>query len=508
VTVGTLDAPAAPNPLFASTAGDFTLNSALWGRPVVFDRQFHVLPDQLLEVPLPENGGVQDGGKKVILHLRRDLFWSDGEPIVAGDFRFWWRLNQQRETGATITGGYDMIADIETPDRYTVVLHLKRPFGPYLFYLPYAAPEHVWGKLPPIELQNTKTVIQYPAVTSGPYKLDHVEGTERYVLVPHERYASSTFHGPYLRRLIYQVYSDEAAMQRALQAGTVTVIQGALSPGGAQMQQMTIRAASYEHLDFNLEKPLLQDLRVRKALQAALDVCSLLQKQLKQNDCTRRVNQVEPPPSLYADPSLPGVPYNQQGALHLLAESGWKQGPDGLLRRGEETLSLRLVTTSQRRPLVETIKQAFRAIGIQLEPVYVSAGKLFGGLTRGGVLASGAFDLALFASSLGPEPDDQYAVFHSSQVPSVQHPEALNYGRVRDAELDAALEQGRAAITFQARKAAYQRFLHRVAEQVYTVPLYSEENRMLVRMGTRNVMPHADPVLNLWNIADWWVDSN
>src|SRR5690242_16944962 len=128
--------PDAANPLFAGSTADLELDNALWGQPVFYDQHFHVQSDQLTEVPLPENGDVRDGGKTIVMHLRHDLRWSDGQPIVANDFSYWWHLNQDPTTGATVTSGYAAISSIDTPDAFTVVLHMKQPFGPYLFYLP------------------------------------------------------------------------------------------------------------------------------------------------------------------------------------------------------------------------------------------------------------------------------------------------------------------------------------------------------------------------------------
>src|SRR5258708_9086793 len=154
--------PTTVNPLFSTSRFDLEVTSALWAAPVVFDQDFHARPDQLTEVPLPENGDVQDGGKTIIMHLRHDLRWSDGQPILASDFAYWWHLDQNADTGASTTVGYDQIANITTPDIYTVILHMKRPFGPYLSYLPYAAPEHVWCHFQPIDLQNRQDIFQAP----------------------------------------------------------------------------------------------------------------------------------------------------------------------------------------------------------------------------------------------------------------------------------------------------------------------------------------------------------
>ena len=91
--------PDAVNPLFAGSTVDFEVGAALWAGPVFYDRQFHIHPDQLTEVPLPENGDVRDGGRTIIMHLRHDLRWSDGQPILASDFEYWWHLDRTRYEG-------------------------------------------------------------------------------------------------------------------------------------------------------------------------------------------------------------------------------------------------------------------------------------------------------------------------------------------------------------------------------------------------------------------------
>src|SRR5712692_7244071 len=209
--------PGAVNPLFSASSVDFAVSAALWSAPVFYDAQFHIQPNQLTEVPLPENGDVRDGGTTISMHLRHDLRWSDGQPLLASDFQYWWRLDQDPTTGAVITGGYDQIASIDTPDSFTVVLHMKQPFGPYLFYLPYAAPQHAWKTLQAIDLQNTAAVYQAPKVTDGPYMLAEYSDGQSYSMVPNPYYTSTTFHGPFVAQLIFQSYSSVAALSLAAQ---------------------------------------------------------------------------------------------------------------------------------------------------------------------------------------------------------------------------------------------------------------------------------------------------
>lgn len=517
LVVADTDFPTAANPLFAATRADLELSSALWAAPIVFDEHFHAQPDQLTEVPLPENGGVQDGGKTIIMHLRHDLHWSDGQPLLASDFVYWWHLDQDPDTGAITTAGYDQIASISAPDNFTVILHLRQPFGPYLSYLPYAAPEHAWGHLSALDLQNHPEIFQAPTVTDGPYKLARFVDKQSYVLTPNTYYTSTTFHGPFLSQLTYRAYATHTALTTALRAGQVDVAEGeteddlaTLGTLPAQLHVQMSPAAAYEHLDFNLTRPLFQDLRVRQAIQLALDRCGILQHVLHTANCARLVDQVEPQPSLVYDPGLHLSSYNPAQAKSLLAEAGWLPGPHGQLFRQGQPFVVRLVTTTNsplRVAVAKYIQADLQAIGIQVQLTLYDLSTFFGVYTRGGILATGAYDLALFGYANSPEPDEEYAVFHSSQIPDPTHPDLGNYGRVSDPVLDQALTAGRTTVAFAARRQAYQRVLTQLVQKVYIVPLYTAVNILIVKNTLRNVIGNPDTVQNNWNIADWWITA-
>ncbi len=514
VTFADMQFPDTVNPLFANSTVDFELDNALWGQPVFYDQHFHVYPDELTVVPLPTNGGVRDGGKTIIMHVRHDLRWSDGQPIVAGDFRYWWLLDQDSNTGATVTSGYDQIARIDTPDRYTVVLHMKSPFGPYLYYLPYAAPQHAWSKYRHIDLQSLPAVFLAPTVTSGPYQLGQLVNNQSYTLLPNPNYVSTTFHGPFLAHLTYRAYASASALSLAAQQQAADVTTGYLSdtlpdfsPLPSTVQLLQVPAAAYEHLDFNNAKPLFQSLNVRKAMALAINVCAMLQSVLHTADCSRRTTQVEPPPSHFFDPSILPIPYDPTQARQLLALDGWQPGPKGILLKNGQTFTLRLVTTSndaQRMAVATWLQHDLLAVGIQVQIVYADLSTFFALYTKGGILATGNYDLALFSYANSPEPDDEYQVFASSQIPSATAPDLGNYARINDPLLDQALLAGRATTILSQRVQAYRRFLERLATQLYIIPLFVDMSVMTADTRMHNVIPNPDQSANTWNIADWW----
>jgi len=507
--------PDSVNPLFTGSTVDFELRSALWAAPIGYDEHFHAYADQLTEVPLPENGDVQDNGKTIIMHLRHDLRWSDGQPILASDFQYWWHLDQDPATGAIATSDYDQIASIETPDQFTVILHMKQPFGPYLFYLPYAAPQHAWQKYSDIDLQNTAAVYTAPTVTDGPYTLaSYVEG-QSYTLLPNSYYTSTTFHGPFIGHLIYRAYSNSSMLSTAARQQQTDVTQGYMEydlPALAQPPQgvrvVIAPAAAYTHLDFNNANPLFLDVRVRRAIALAIDKCALLREALHQQDCSRQVSQVEPLPSLVYDASIPPGRYDLAAAKALLAEAGWHPNAQGLLTRNAKPFSVRLMTTANnplRTAVARMIREDLRVLGIQITITSYPLGAFFAVYNRGGILATGAYDLALFSYANSPEPDDEYATYHSSQIPSATSPDLGNYARVADPVIDAALTAARNTVRFTERVKDYHQFLERLAAQVYILPLYTDVNILTIDGRAQEIIPNPNTANNTWNISDWWV---
>ena len=97
------------------------------------------------EIPTGKNGGIKDGGKTVIIHLKKGLLWSDGQEIVSQDIKFGLAVGKNPASGPVCTGTCDVIKRIDTPDKYTAVLHLSSVYAPILAYgIPPIIP-HKWN---------------------------------------------------------------------------------------------------------------------------------------------------------------------------------------------------------------------------------------------------------------------------------------------------------------------------------------------------------------------------
>jgi ABC-type transport system substrate-binding protein len=135
---------------------------------------------------------------------------------------------------------------------------------------------------------------------------------------------------------------------------------------------------------------------------------------------------------------------------------------------------------------------------------------MFTNYTRGGILATGQYDLSLFAYTWGLDDDGNLSTFDSSQIPSADNPDGGNYERVNDPLIDADLAQGRTTMDTSVRKHIYQALQQVLVQKVYVVPMYLEVNITFVSPNIGNQQPN--PIVspgqgNLWNIGEWFLSK-
>ncbi|AOZ73133.1 ABC transporter substrate-binding protein [Boudabousia tangfeifanii] len=127
-----------------------------------------------------DTGKVSEDGKTWTYHLKKGLKFSDGSPITAKEIKY----GVERSFAPTLSGGLGYhksllagtdkyegpysgqhLDSIETPDDYTIIFHLVRPYGdwPWIVSLPAFSP------VPPAK-DNPEGYSRAP-IASGPYEI-------------------------------------------------------------------------------------------------------------------------------------------------------------------------------------------------------------------------------------------------------------------------------------------------------------------------------------------------
>ncbi|TAM58644.1 peptide ABC transporter substrate-binding protein [bacterium] len=418
------------NPLLSTELLVNDLSAFTMGYFFQFGPRGEAVPDLCVEVPTQANGDISADGRTLRFKLRHGVAWSDGAPFTSADVAFSVRAILNPRNNVLSREGWDLIQRVETPDPYTVVFHLRQPFAPFLdkFFTPVGnpaiLPEHLLAKYPdlnhvaynqlPVGLGpfvytawrrgNEVEMAANPHYWGGPLKLKHVI----FKIIPDAN------------TVLTQVRTHELDVDVRVPANEVSEVRSL--PG---VRTIDVVSNSFRHLDFNLSRPALRDLRVRQAIAHATDRRAIWEK------VYHRVGVVSnapfPSSSWAYAPGLPGYAYDLGAAARLLDEAGWRLGSDGLRHRKGEALRLTLVGNIG-NPLLDStvlvIESSFKRLGIELEYKRYPTPLLFGSYAAGGIIATGKYDLAIYAWQLQPDPDLSL-LLECRSVP----PHALNYVR-------------------------------------------------------------------------------
>src|SRR5579872_825502 len=128
--VAMISNPKTLNPLLSTQTFEAIVESFMLDPLIATDPEGHDVPVLASVVPTLENGGISKDGVTITYHLRHNVRWHDNVPFTSKDVRFSFNAIMNPDSAVASRHGYDDVAKIDTPDAYTVVLHLKRPFAP------------------------------------------------------------------------------------------------------------------------------------------------------------------------------------------------------------------------------------------------------------------------------------------------------------------------------------------------------------------------------------------
>ncbi len=400
------------NPLFGESAYELYLTSMTMAWLIKTDATGDAtVPELATVIPSQKNGGISADGKTITWHLRHGVKWSDGAPFDADDVVFSTKQVLNPANNAISTDGWDQITKIDEPDKFTVVYHLKAPYSSFAVTFfstgganPAILPKHLLGKYRDL---NQVAYNSLP-VGIGPFKYQAWHHGDSIVMVANERY----FRGrPKLDRVIYKTVQDRNTVLEQLRTHELDIWipisphyypEVSAIPG---ISVLKLPSFTFDHLDFNLRNPALQDVRVRQALRMAVDRAQINAK--VQNGLYILNESPVVPVSKY-HLALPLVPYDIVKANGLLDAAGWKRGAGGVRSKNGRRLSLVMAVAAgnpDTDTIIELIRSSWKQLGVDFTVKRYLATQFFAQASGGGIIYGGKFDIVLFAWGSDPNED-------------------------------------------------------------------------------------------------------
>lgn len=490
--------PVTLNPFLSDMLATAEVSSLIFSGLVSTDSQGQWTPDLAAEIPTVQNGGVSPDGRTVTYKLRQGVKWHDGVEFTAADVKFTWQLLMNPAVKVISREGYDKIAAVDTPDKYTVVVRFREYYPPFLSLFSTILPAHLLNGVSDI---NNAPFNRAP-VGTGPFKFQEWKTGESITLVANDSYWRGR---PNLDSIVCRFLPDPNIVISQLKTGQVdmvsdidfTMLDQVRSIDG--IQPVISPSMVWEHLDFNLDNPLFQDVRVRQAIALSIDRPGLIAATLKGVASPAAGDQS--PLSWAYNPALVVPSRDVNSARALLQQAGWQQGPDGVFVKNGRSLSFSLITTAGNRTreiVAQNIQQQLREAGIDMAIQTVEPQVFFHD-----VLPRRHFAMAMFAWVAGVDPLN-ITHWHSRYIPGPSNGyTGQNYPGWRNPEVDRLTEQGAQAVDLEQRKQAYFRIQDLIAQDYPVIPLYFRASITAVRNTVVNYQPNPTPSGNLWNAWQW-----
>ena len=412
-----------------------------------------------LQPLLAESWEFSEDGTELTFTLKEGVTFSNGAPLTAEDVAF----SINKVLGMPSTEQYKtIIKDAEVIDDQHVKLNLHYAYKPVLNILCNQI----------FAIINKEYYEQCEA--DGTNFGRNPMGTGAYVFVDWINGDSINFeanpnwHGGEVSipNLQMKFMTDVTTTAINLEAGEVDVFSGVDSADLPRLREnpdiyvLSVQSSGFYPLCFNMEVEPLDDIRVRKAIQLAINRQEIIDGGA---DGIGWVTEAPITPGIFGYPDdFHGEPQNIEKAKELLAEAGYADGLD---------LTLKVQETSYYSRPCQVIQEQLRQIGINIELLTMEAGAL----TQD--LCNRDYELAYtWLNADYPDADSiVQKLFNSNQADAAA---VTNLSRVKSEEVDALLEKAQRSLDDQERIDLYYQLAEMNEENAWYVPIYTSTNTL------------------------------
>ncbi len=522
LVIGMTQYPSSFNPNIGSMLAK-SLVENMTSRPITaYDPDWKLVCLLCTELPTLDNGRASieeyEPGKKgiaVTYTLRADVKWGDGTPITTKDIAFTIEVGKHPLSGVAAAEGYRRIRKLDIKDDRTFTLHIDRITFEYasvgdMRLLP-AHIERAVFEANPADYRNKskyETDTTNAALWFGPYRIAKtVPGAS----IELERNPGWAGQPPYFKRIVFRIIENTAALEANLLSGSIDYVIGELGLSLDQALAFDKRHKDrfdvvykpgliYEHIDVNLDNPLVADRRVRQALLQGIDREAISARLFegKQPVAHSSVNPLDP---MYS-PGARHYRYDAAAARKLLDEAGFADIRGGIRHNAKgERLTIELATTAGNRvreQVQQVLQSQWKQLGIDVR-LKVEPPRVFFGET---VRKRNYGALAMYAWVSAPQSVPR-TTLHSQEIPAETNGwSGQNSGAYKNPEMDKLLDAMEVELDVARRKALFGEMQRLYTEDLPVLPLYFRTDAFIFPKPLKGVRPTGH-----LNASTLWVEE-
>lgn len=275
-----------------------------------------------------------------VFHLRDDVKYSDGTPLIADDVKAC--LERVAASDTPQASLWEALDSVEATDPHTVTIKTKTPLGTTLSNLTLLF-------IVPASKLKQKNFFNKP-IGSGPFKVASFTASDHVNLEANKSYWGST---PRLSTLNLPYIPETSTRLTSLKTGDVDITWSIPPDQMASMQSAAgvkvVATPSYVYYFnwFNCGRPPFDDARVRQAMWHAIDVNSVVKSLF---GSTAQVMDAPIPSTVFGYAAQQPYSYDPAKARQLLAEAGHPHG-----------LSTSMMWCRDIAPQIRSVAEAFNS---------------------------------------------------------------------------------------------------------------------------------------------------
>jgi peptide/nickel transport system substrate-binding protein len=464
---------AGPNSLDARLGSDDTsqkLGQLIYSSLMTLDERLRVVPQLAERIDTPDP-------KTYVITVRRGVRFHDGHELTSRDVAYTFNSLLSPGFVSPLRGAYRVVESVEPRDRYTVVFHLKEPFGSFVGNL----------VIPPIVPDGAGVELRNHPIGTGPYKFVRYAADDRLELARFDDYYEGRPHND---GIVVRFVPDDIMRGLELRKGTMDLVINDLAPDIVHqlereptLQSVRAPGTDYQYLGVNLRDPILKHLKVRQALAYAIDYDAII-RYLRRGLSYPAVGMI-PPVAWSFEPDVFAFTHDPAQSKRLLDEAGYPD-PDGDGPESRFSLSLKVSNIEFNRLQSAVIQQNFQAVGVALDVRMYEFATLYADVLKGN------FQLYTlqWTGGYAADPDILRRAFHSEQVP----PSGFNRGYFHDPAVDDLLDRATVSTDDAERRRLFGAVQKLLAREVPYISLWDKTNYAIAQRSLTGVQlkPAAD----------------